>query len=195
MASISRSHEVREINDAGKVADILQQVHDEKDAAAVHDELARSKAGGYIPQTSEEKHQSQALNRKFDIFLLPVCVMIYLLNGLDRSNLGNAQTGGFTKDLGIPADTINTATSLFFCTVSLNSPSSAPCQPRCSVADGAGYITVRPLSTHLHRHRQTRRPSTLAQLHQFRLGDPDPRPRLRQDQRPSHRCAVVDRRL
>ena len=49
--------------------------------------------------------------------VLPFCVLIYLLNGLDRSNLGNAQTGGFTKDLGIPADTINTATSLFFCTV------------------------------------------------------------------------------
>jgi hypothetical protein len=116
MAGISKSHEVREIDDAGRVANILQQVHDEKDAAIVHDELSHSKAGGYIPQTSEEKKQSRALNRKFDMFLLPVCVMIYLLNGLDRSNLGNAQTGGLTKDLGIPADTINTATSLFFCT-------------------------------------------------------------------------------
>ncbi|KAK5457989.1 hypothetical protein LTS15_004068 [Exophiala xenobiotica] len=116
MAGISKSHEVREIDDAGRVADILQQVHDEKDAAIVHDELSHSKAGGYVPHTSEEKKQSRALNRKFDMYLLPVCVMIYLLNGLDRSNLGNAQTGGLTKDLGIPADTINTATSLFFCT-------------------------------------------------------------------------------
>lgn len=104
--------------DAAEIANAMHQVHDEKDAAAVHDELVRSKAGGYIPRTSEEKHQSRALNLKFDLFVLPFCVLIYLLNGLDRSNLGNAQIGGFTNDLGIPADTINTATSLFFCTVS-----------------------------------------------------------------------------
>lgn len=104
-------------HDAQEIANAMHQVHDEKDAAAVHDELVRSKAGGYIPRTSEEKHQSRALNLKFDLFVLPFCVLIYLLNGLDRSNLGNAQIGGFTKDLGIPADTINTATSLFFCTV------------------------------------------------------------------------------
>lgn len=103
--------------DVEDIADAMHQVHSEKDAAAVHDELVRSKAGGYIPLTSEEKHQSRALNLKFDLFVLPFCVLIYLLNGLDRSNLGNAQIGGFTKDLGIPADTINTATSLFFCTV------------------------------------------------------------------------------
>jgi len=87
-------------------------------AATVHDELERFKAGGYVPLTPDEKRQSRALNRKLDLFVLPLCVLIYLLNGLDRSNLGNAQTAGFTTDLRIPADTINTASSLFFCTVS-----------------------------------------------------------------------------
>jgi len=87
------------------------------DATTIQEDLSRSKAGGYVPLTADEKRQSRALNRKLDLFVLPICVLIYLLNGLDRSNLGNAQTAGFTKDLGIPADTINTASSLFFCTV------------------------------------------------------------------------------
>lgn len=119
MATATKTQALREPGDVEDVARVMHEVRDEKDAAAVHDELVRSKAGGYVPITTEEKHQSRALNLKFDLFVLPFCVLIYLLNGLDRSNLGNAQTGGFTNDLGIPADTINTATSLFFCTVSI----------------------------------------------------------------------------
>jgi hypothetical protein len=95
----------------------LELAHDTA-PATIQTELERSRAGGYVPLTNNEKQRSRALNRKFDLFVLPICVLIYLLNGLDRSNLGNAQTAGFTKDLGIPADTINTASSLFFCTVS-----------------------------------------------------------------------------
>ncbi|KEF63122.1 uncharacterized protein A1O9_01098 [Exophiala aquamarina CBS 119918] len=116
MADNNKSEAIREPSEAENIANVMHQVRNEKDAAAMHDELVQSRAGGYIPVTSEEKHQSRALNLKLDLFVLPFCVFIYLLNGLDRSNLGNAQTGGFTKDLGIPADTINTATSLFFCT-------------------------------------------------------------------------------
>jgi len=115
----TKLQETRDISEVENVAATMHQVRDEKDAALVHEELVRSKAGGYVPITTEEKHQSRALNRKFDLFVLPFCVLVYLLNGLDRSNLGNAQTNGFTKDLGIPANTVNTATSLFFCTVSL----------------------------------------------------------------------------
>jgi hypothetical protein len=94
---------------------------EEKDMKAeiinIQSALEHSKLGGYIPLTPEEKHRSRALNRKFDCFVLPFCVGIYLLNGLDRSNLGNAATNNFTQDLGIPASTVNTASSLFFCTV------------------------------------------------------------------------------
>jgi len=78
--------------------------------------LQLSKQGGYTPTTPEEKKISRALNRKFDVFILPLCVLIYLFNGLDRSNLGNAQTDGFTHDLKMRPGAINTATSLFFCT-------------------------------------------------------------------------------
>jgi hypothetical protein len=49
---------------------------------------------GYFPVTVEEKAMSSALNVKFDIFLLPFMSLLYLFNGLDRGNVGNAQTQG-----------------------------------------------------------------------------------------------------
>ncbi|KAF1958641.1 MFS general substrate transporter [Byssothecium circinans] len=89
---------------------------DEKNATHLREELRTSKQGGYIPASAEEKKYSRALNRKFDLFILPFCVIIYMFNGLDRSNLGNAQTDGFTTDLNLRPEAINTATSLFFTT-------------------------------------------------------------------------------
>ena len=49
---------------------------------------------GYFPVTAEEKAMSRALNRKLDIFLLPFLSLLYLFNGLDRGNVGNAETEG-----------------------------------------------------------------------------------------------------
>jgi hypothetical protein len=49
---------------------------------------------GYFPVTTEEKALSRALNVKLDIFLLPFLSLLYLFNGLDRGNVGNAQTQG-----------------------------------------------------------------------------------------------------
>jgi hypothetical protein len=49
---------------------------------------------GYFPVTAEEKAMSRSLNRKLDIYLLPFLSLLYLFNGLDRSNVGNAQTDG-----------------------------------------------------------------------------------------------------
>jgi len=51
-----------------------------------------------------------------DILVVPFVALIYLFCGLDRSNLGNAATDNITGDLGIPSNTVNTATSLFFAT-------------------------------------------------------------------------------
>jgi hypothetical protein len=49
---------------------------------------------GYVGRTAEEKARSRALNRKLDLCLLPVLALLYLFNGLDRGNVGNAQTQG-----------------------------------------------------------------------------------------------------
>jgi hypothetical protein len=42
----------------------------------------------------EEKMMSKHVNRKMDIALLPLLSLLYLFNGLDRSNVGNAETQG-----------------------------------------------------------------------------------------------------
>jgi hypothetical protein len=56
---------------------------------------------GYFPVTAEEKAMSRALNRKLDIFLLPFLSLLYLFNGLDRGNVGNAQTQGQPSPLPV----------------------------------------------------------------------------------------------
>lgn len=42
----------------------------------------------------EEKSSNRRLNRRLDLFLLPLLSLLYLFNGLDRSNVGNAETQG-----------------------------------------------------------------------------------------------------
>lgn len=49
---------------------------------------------GHVPLTDEEKMLSRALNRKLDVWLLPFLSLLYLFNGLDRGNVGNAETQG-----------------------------------------------------------------------------------------------------
>ena len=49
---------------------------------------------GHVPVTIEEKALNRALNRKLDIALLPFLSLLYLFNGLDRGNVGNAETQG-----------------------------------------------------------------------------------------------------
>lgn len=80
---------------------------------------------GHVPVTSEEKALSRALNRKLDVWLLPFLSLLYLFNGLDRGNVGNAETQGFTKDIGAHPDDLNLAVSLFFITFVLFQPPSA----------------------------------------------------------------------
>lgn len=113
---VAASNEVDQLENA-HTSVAGEKIETKEDALQLRVALEHSKLGGYVPLTPEEKHRHRALNRKFDFFVLPFCVGIYLLNGLDRSNIGNAQTFGFTDDLGLPSTAVNTATSLFFCTV------------------------------------------------------------------------------
>lgn len=86
--------------------------------------------------------RSWRLNRKIDIALLPFLSTLHLSNGLDRSNIGNAETqgtlcaheefppthrfSGFNIAIGATPDDLNLAVSLFFViSVLLQSPSAA----------------------------------------------------------------------
>lgn len=42
----------------------------------------------------QNKERSRALNQKLDFALLPLLSLLYLFNGLDRGNVGNAETQG-----------------------------------------------------------------------------------------------------
>ncbi|KAH7092575.1 major facilitator superfamily transporter [Paraphoma chrysanthemicola] len=78
-------------------------------------------------ESSEDERRalSRRVNLKMDIALLPFLSLLYLFNGLDRSNVGNAETQGFTRDIGASPDDLNFAVSLFFVTFVLLQPPSA----------------------------------------------------------------------
>lgn len=52
--------------------------------------------------------------RKLDWILLPFLVILFLLNSLDKSNVGNAETAGFTQDTGLQPDDLNESMAFFF---------------------------------------------------------------------------------
>ncbi|KAI1173007.1 allantoate permease [Nemania sp. FL0916] len=54
------------------------------------------------------------LMRKVDIHLLPLLILMYLLNFLDRNNLSQARLGTLEADLGMSGTDFNLATSILF---------------------------------------------------------------------------------
>ncbi|XP_014562637.1 hypothetical protein COCVIDRAFT_32654 [Bipolaris victoriae FI3] len=98
-----------------------------KSAAVTATNLVESStmSTGDQPTCLSGEPTSKHVNRKIDIALLPFLSLLYLLNGLDRSNVGNAETQGFTTDIGATPDDLNLAVSLFFITFVLLQPPSA----------------------------------------------------------------------
>ncbi|EHA53452.1 phthalate transporter [Pyricularia oryzae 70-15] len=58
--------------------------------------------------------QKKKLLRKVDGRLLPLLILMYLFNFLDRSNLAQARQGTLEADLGMTGTDFNLATSIFF---------------------------------------------------------------------------------
>lgn len=58
--------------------------------------------------------QNKQLVRKVDTRLLPLLIVLYMLNFLDRSNLSQAREGSLEADLGMKGTDFNLATSIFF---------------------------------------------------------------------------------
>ncbi|KMU91498.1 hypothetical protein CIHG_09250 [Coccidioides immitis H538.4] len=52
--------------------------------------------------------------RKLDLILLPFLSLLFLVNSLDRSNIGNAETANFTRDAGLQKGDLNDAVAWFF---------------------------------------------------------------------------------
>lgn len=52
--------------------------------------------------------------RKLDCLLLPFLALLFMLNSLDKSNIGNAETAGFTRDTGLSRSDVNDSMAVFF---------------------------------------------------------------------------------
>lgn len=49
---------------------------------------------GHEMHTPEDAALNRKVNLKMDVAMLPLLSILYLFNGLDRSNVGNAETQG-----------------------------------------------------------------------------------------------------
>jgi hypothetical protein len=54
-----------------------------------------------------DKDKERSVVRKLDWHLLPVCMTAFVLNFLDRSNIGNAKVAGMVTDLHMPGYEFN----------------------------------------------------------------------------------------
>ncbi|KAM3415893.1 hypothetical protein BST61_g9394 [Cercospora zeina] len=74
--------------------------------------------GGGSGQAEAKNSLTKELNRrtvrKFDAILLPFLALLFLLNSMDKSNIGNAETAGFTYDTGLSRQDIHTSMGIFF---------------------------------------------------------------------------------
>jgi MFS family permease len=64
----------------------------------------------YVPGTEEEKK----LLRKIDLRLMPILWIMYILNYVDRTNIGNAKIAGMSKDLDLDDSKYAMGLSIFF---------------------------------------------------------------------------------
>ena len=66
--------------------------------------------------TAVDKETEARLLRKLDIRIIPMVCWIYLMNFMDRVNIGNAKLYGLERDLGMAGNQYQLAVSLLFVT-------------------------------------------------------------------------------
>ncbi|OAA65321.1 Major facilitator superfamily domain, general substrate transporter [Niveomyces insectorum RCEF 264] len=71
---------------------------------------------GGLVMTEEELKIDRRVNRKFDWCILPLLFIVFLFDGMDRSNIGNAATVDFLQTAKLSKNAVNNAASLFFIT-------------------------------------------------------------------------------
>lgn len=90
--------------------------YDEKDTGTP--EFIENTKGVDYSQNSSDTELSQinekALIRKIDYRLVPWLALLYLLSFLDRTNIGNANLFGLSKDLKLTTVEYNTCLAIFF---------------------------------------------------------------------------------
>ncbi|KAJ5725067.1 uncharacterized protein N7483_006424 [Penicillium malachiteum] len=76
----------------------------------------RKEAPAYVAGLSPEERikAEKALVRKIDIRLLPMIIIMYILNYLDRNNIASARLAGLESDLGLVGNQFATCVSILF---------------------------------------------------------------------------------
>jgi len=76
----------------------------------------RHEAPAYVQSLSpeERKHVEARLVRKIDLRLLPMIILMYVLNYLDRNNIASARLAGLEDELNLHGTQYQTAVSILF---------------------------------------------------------------------------------
>jgi MFS family permease len=77
-------------------------------------EISHEDAMHYGALTEEELAIQKKLVRKIDLRIMPLIVLVYLMNYIDRNNYAAARLQGLEKDLGLHGDQYQTALSILF---------------------------------------------------------------------------------
>ncbi|KAG9695591.1 MFS transporter, partial [Aureobasidium melanogenum] len=101
------------------------EVYDEKAAVDMIDRvetanttpgLTRAEAPELVRNMSPEEraHAEKVLVRKIDFRLMPMLVLMYILNYLDRNNIASARLAGLETDLALTSSQYETSVSILF---------------------------------------------------------------------------------
>ncbi|KAL1412169.1 hypothetical protein Q8F55_003179 [Vanrija albida] len=60
------------------------------------------------------ERMDRSVTRKVDTLLLPILIVLYILNFIDRNNVATANIGGMTLDLGMSSTDFSTAVAVLF---------------------------------------------------------------------------------
>lgn len=92
-----------------ETVDLKENVNNNSGANVGDAQLAEA-LRNYVPGTALEKK----LVKKIDFFLMPMLWIMYILNYVDRTNIGNAKIAGMAKDLNLTDDGYAWVLSIFF---------------------------------------------------------------------------------
>ncbi|KAL4795679.1 major facilitator superfamily domain-containing protein [Aspergillus venezuelensis] len=95
--------------------DIHKDIHKDH-AETVEVAQSRKEAPAYVAALSPEEREAaeKALIRKIDVRLLPIIIIMYILNYLDRNNIAAARLAGLEDDLELVGVQYQTCVSILF---------------------------------------------------------------------------------
>ena len=87
---------------------------DTQDAHSITEVLHSEPVAALDPQSEEYKALEKRLVRKIDMHLMPILILLYILNYLDRNSLTTARDNGLVRDLKLTDHEYQTALSILF---------------------------------------------------------------------------------